>query len=250
MATHKSIIVLAIVCLAAVLQVGANATPVGSGCVASSCIHKMSDGLVRVRRQLVQQQQPQQPASDPLSFISNLGQQAEKIQSSAKMFSSLFSSGPTSPQQANAASQLQQAFQPQAAAQQSAQPSPATLMSQLSEMVRATQDRSMKLASDTTQNANQVAQAGQQQAQQAQGGIQSALTEIGQGLSKIAMNNPSLLPDIKNLYSSVSSKLSSASSSIPQPGAQSFPSQGPIVPAKNGDQLVDNLAKVSMGQTQ
>lgn len=196
----------------------------GPGCDEEPSIgsHGSTVPLVRVRRQL------QQPAQNPLSFFQELGPQVEKVQSSAKMFTSLFSSA--NPNQAAAASQLQQAFQPQQAPQQAPA---ATLMSQLTEMVRSAQDSSSKLAASS-----------QQQAQQATSGVQSALAEIGQGLQKIAMNNPSLLPDIKNLYSSVSSKLSPAA----QPA--SFPSGGPIVPAKNGDQLIDNLAKVATGQTQ
>lgn len=209
-----------------------------------------TSGSVRVRRQAATQPAPA-ANPNPLGFLTDLGPQVERIQSAQKMFSAIFPVN--NPNQAAAANQIQQAFQPQPAVSPiSPVSSASTLMRQLTDMVQSAQDRSARSAATAQQQvqsgAQQALQSSQQQIQQTQGGIQSALAEIGTGLQKIAMNNPSLLPDIKNLYSSVSSKLSSASSSITQPA--SFPSSGPIVPAKNGDQLIDNLGKVAMGQTQ
>lgn len=214
------------------------------------------------RRQITYPQLEQQPAgpmggSPPgtgnvLSFLSQLGPQLESAQNSAKKFTSplsgLFN---TNPQQAAAQSQLQQAFQPgqPPASPLSGIPSAAQVMGELSELIRSTQDRSAKAVSGAFQPmaaaSEQMSQQSAAAASQAQGGIQSALQDIGKGLQRIAMNNPMLLPDVKNLYQTVSSKLSSASNSVAQtvnPGATS----AAITPAKTSDQLADNLAKVAL----
>lgn len=81
--------------------------------------------------------------------------------------------------------------------------------------MRASQENQAKAAADLQQaSLSQMDQANQQTAiaaKQAESGFKAALSEIGQGLQKIAANNPSLVPDVKNLYESVSSKLSVAS---------------------------------------
>ena len=170
-------------------------------------------------------QQP--PAGNPFSsFLSDLGPQVER----AKAFSSLFSS------QSSSAQQPQQN-------QMSSALNAAQLMGQLGELVRSTQDRAAKQMEQTSQQVSSVASqqsaAAANAATSAQGGITAALAEIGQGLQKIAANNPSLLPDVKNLYQSVSTKLSSAQSSVAEAA------QVPPVLTPKEQQVSDSLRKAS-----
>lgn len=161
---------------------------------------------------------PQPPPPPPqtggvFQFLSDLGPQVE----SAKMLSSLFS-GPS------ATGSQQQPGSPQ---QPSSGPSAGQIMSQLSELIRTTQDRSAKMVANGQE---QVAAAGQQTLQATQGaqtGIQSALAELGASVQRLASNNPNLLPDLRNLYQSVSSKLMSSS------------------PASGQQQFANNLAKAA-----
>lgn len=176
--------------------------------------------LFRARRQAT----PEQTGSSAnvFKFFSELGPQVEKAQNSAKSFTTLFSSPQgTTPDQQQGSNPLSNA----ASALQATQ-----LMSSLTDMLRSSQDTGNKLATSAQTNLQQAQQSTAQAAQQAQGGIQSALTEIGQGLQKIASNNPNLLPDVKNLYQSVSTKLSSASSSVSQavPGSNAQQAQQQI----------------------
>lgn len=181
--------------------------------------------MQRARRQITMvepQQAQQQPSSNSgFGFLSNLGPQLEQ----AKMFTSLFSSNSQKQQSAGGASPEQSGGGPSAS----------QIMSQLTSLVRSSQNSGQQ----ALQSAQSGVQQSTQQAANVQSGLQAALTEMVQGLQRIAMTNPSLLPEVKNLYQSVSSRLSSAGAT---------PS-GPIVPAKNGEQLADNIAKVAMGQT-
>lgn len=197
--------------------------------------HQQPSELIRNRRQASPAGKPAESGTNFLSMLSELGPQVER----AKMFSSVFNSlSPSSSPNNAPASPL--------SANQQASNSPGQLMSSLSELIRSTQDRNAKAVADTQQSVQQAAQQAQQQtaqaAQSAQGGIQAALTEIGQGLQRIATNNPSLLPDVKNLYQSVSSKLSTASTSV----VQAAPTSSAIMPATNSEQLADNLAKMAL----
>lgn len=156
-------------------------------------------------------------------FLSELGPQVEKAQGSAKTFTSLFSSGPQGAgDQSN----------PLAAANSAIQAS--QLMNTFNEMLKSAQDNTAKITATGQTNLQTAQQSSAAAAQEAQGGIQSALKEIGLGLQKIATNNPSLIPDVKNLYQSVSSKLSAASSSV---------SQAAIPGKSNADQISDSLSK-------
>lgn len=186
---------------------------------------RLANGLLRTRRQIQYPQPAQAPAQQSTGLLGALGDLGPQVGSGTQMFSSLF--GPAGQQQ------------------QSGLANAAQLMSQLSELVRATQDRTAKMVASTQQS---VAAAGQQTAaaaQNAQGGIQAALTEIGQGLQRLALNNPNLLPDIKSLYQSVSSKLTSASSSVAQ-AANPAATSSAIRPARNSEQFADNLAKLAV----
>jgi len=172
-----------------------------------------------------QQQAPTQDAQSGIfKFFSDLGPQMER----AKMVSSLFGGLAPGQQQAGGA--------PNGAGPANSQ-SPfnaVQLMGQLSELIRSTQDRNAKMLESTRRSVEQAGQSANTAASQAQGGIQAALAEIGQGLQRMAANNPNLLPDIKSLYQSVSSKLSSASSSVAQAAT----------PQKNGaEQFAEQLAK-------
>lgn len=161
----------------------------------------------RVRRQVSVPSQPQPSSgSSMLGFLSDLGPQLN----TAKTFSSLFSSSSSSAQPGSSAAQPA-----------SSVASAGQLVSSLNDLMRGTQERSAKTAADMQQmsvnQVNQMNQATEQSvaaASNAQSGIQAALTEIGSGLQRIASNNPSLLPDVKNLYQSVSTKLSQASNSV------------------------------------
>lgn len=171
-----------------------------------------------------------QPAGDPgnqvFKFFQDLGPQVER----AKAISSLFSSSSSGTPSPNGTTPFGAAGGPMASPFSAAQ-----LMSQFSELIRATQDRSAKALESSQASLQQAGQQTASAAQQAQGGIQSALAEIGQGLQKLAANNPNLLPDIKNLYQSVSGKLSSASSSVAQ-AANPLPKNG-------AEQFAEQLAK-------
>lgn len=176
-------------------------------------------GPYRFKRQISMPSAPAAPANGGLGgFLSNIGPQVDQV----KAFSSLFNfAGPAQP-----------------AAQPAASPSASQIISQVSELVRATQDRNAKAAAGAQQEAaNQSASA----VQSAQTGLQAALTEMVQGIQKLAATNPNLLPEVKSLYSNVSSKLSSSATSLsPQPMSSA------ITPAKSADQLADNLAKVAL----
>lgn len=171
----------------------------------------------------------QSSSSSVFSFLQDLGPQVER----AKALTTLF--GGSSPS-SNYGSQ-----QAQPAQSSGALPSAADLMSQLSSLIRSTQERSAKMVDDAQQSAQQAGTQTSQAAQNAQGGIQAALKEIGAGLQRLASNNPNLLPDVKSLYQSVSSRLTSASNSV---AAAATPTSSGITPAKNGEQLADNLAHV------
>lgn len=181
----------------------------------SSISSQLAEANSRKVRQVALPEQPPAASQNPLNFLSNLGPQLEKAQSSMNMFSSLFSTNQQQP-----ASQQVSAALSQALGQTAAPSTGQLMMNQLSELVKSTQERNAKLVANTQQVAQQAGQEANQQvaaaAQNAQGGIQSALSEIGSGLQRIASNNPNLLPDVKSLYQSVSSKLSSASSSVAQ----------------------------------
>lgn len=164
-----------------------------------------------------QQQAPaQQEQNGVFKFFQDLGPQVER----AKAISNLF--GAVGGANNNGTAPASQTF------------NPGQLMGQLSELIRSTQDRNAKMLESTQRSVDQAGQQTATAARQAQGGIQSALTEMGQGLMKMASNNPNLLPDIKNLYQSVSTKLSSASTSVAQAAG----------PQKNGaEQFAEQLAK-------
>lgn len=185
----------------------------------------------RMRRQVAIPQQPQQyqptggsqaGGNNFLGFLSDLGPQVDRVKQFSSIFSSVTGSGP---QQAGS----QQAPSSGASASQ--------VLSQLSELMRSSQTRSSQALAGAPQQAQQVAQQGVLASQSAQSGLGAALMEMVQGLQRIAMNNPMLLPEVKNLYSSVSSRLSSTTNSL---------NNGQITPAKNADQLVDNLSKVAL----
>lgn len=193
---------------------------------------------VRARRQASSSQQGQ----GLFGLLGELGPQVEKAQSSMKMLSSIFSSSPA-PSGANPQA-------PPTGGAPNATASTGQLLSQLTELARATQERSAKALSGAQQTNQEVAAVA---SQNAQGGIQAALSEIGQGLQRIAANNPSLLPDVKSLYQSVSTKLSSASSSAGQAAeaaAAAAPTNLQMAPAKSGgEQLADSLAKLASGSS-
>lgn len=127
-----------------------------------------SEPLARARRQQPDGFEQSAPAQNPLGLFTNLGpQQSEPIQSSMKTFTSFFSSN--TPNQQAVAGQLQQAFQPSSQAQHPQ--SAAALMSQLGEMVRASQMNHAKLVAKSQQSVQQAIREGQQQAQQGLGSI-------------------------------------------------------------------------------
>lgn len=217
----------------------------GSRAEIGSYVEYMNQELRRFARQITEflppigQQPPPPPQQSGISgFFSNLGPQIER----AKAVQTLFSPPST---QISPLSPTSNGF-PNLMGGGSAT-NPAELMTQLTSLIRSTQERSAKVGNEVAQNvqqgAQQVGTQTVQAAQSAQGGIQSALSEIGAGLQRIAANNPTLLPDVKNLYQSVSSKLSSAQTSVAQ-ATNPQPSSS-ITPAKNADELVDNLAKVA-----
>lgn len=186
--------------------------------------------IERIKRQISyppgpSQQAPQVPTNagngGMFGFLSDLGPQVERV----KQFSSLFSTS----QQPLVQPQVGQSQPLQAQSQQTPGASATQLLSQLSDLMRSSQTR--------TPGAQQ---SGQQIAQNAQSGLTAALSEMVQGVQRIAMNNPMLLPEVKNLFQSVSSRLSSTSNQ-----QQAF-NNNQIVPAKNADQLVDNLTKVAL----
>lgn len=188
----------------------------------------------RLKRQISfppPQQAPQPPAGAApqagnggmFGFLSDLGPQVERV----KQFSSIFSSVSGSPQSSEKSGLEQAGGNSGASATQ--------LLGQLSELMRSSQTRNNQLLSNAQQDGQQMAQQGVAATQSTQKGLQAALTEMIQGVQRIAMNNPLLLPEVKNLFQSVSSRLSSAT-----------PGGNQITPAKNADQLVDNLGKVAL----
>lgn len=199
---------------------------------------EIAELVPRLKRQISypsgqQAQQPPTPQGPPgggsggmFGFLSDLGPQVERV----KQFSSIFSSVSGSPQEKSG---LEQAGSNGGSGGASA----TQLISQLSDLMRSSQTRNNQLLSGAQQDGQQMAQQGVTATQSTQKGLQAALTEMIQGVQKIAMNNPMLLPEVKNLFQSVSSRLSSAT-----PGSNS----NQITPAKNADQLVDNLGKVAL----
>lgn len=159
----------------------------------------------------------QTASQNPFGSLANFGSQIE----GAKMFGSIFGSTPSS-----------------------ANPSTSEIVGSLTSMVRSSQESGNKLASETQQNALQAQQVGTNAAQETQKGFVSALAEIGRGLKQISQNNPSLVPDVKNLFSSVSSKLNT--SPFAGLAEQAKQQSSSIMPATNPQQLSDNLAKVSL----
>ena len=184
-------------------------------------------GLARARRQIFQgpalppagSQQPLMGAQQPGSFLDDLSRGLEQATTFSKMFNSFQG-------------------QPQATAQGggSGALNAASLMSQLTELIRTSQERTAKSVEATQRSADAAGAQTASAARQAQGGIQSALSEIGAGLQRLAANNPNLLPDIKSLYQSVSSKLSSASTSVAQAAS-------PLAPKSQEQQLAEQLGK-------
>lgn len=200
--------------------------------------------LMRFKRQLTvprdsplnfQGPQPAQPAGGSfLSTISELGTQINN----AKALSSLFSpsqqgGAQQAPSSGNPLSGLSSIFgnggapggAPGGGGGGGGGFSMEAVMRQLAElnnMIKSTQERNARTLEATQRSAENVGQDTLAATRTAQGGIQQALTELGQGLSRIAANNPSLLTDIRSLYQSVASRLSSATSSVGQ-AAQSSP---------------------------
>lgn len=180
----------------------------------------------RIRRQITYPP-PQAPPQAPpnagnngmFGFLSDLGPQVERV----KQFSSIFSSvsGQQQPQQPG----LVGSGNP---LQSSPGSSATQLLTQLGDLMRSSQT-----------GGQQAVQQGLAAAQNTQTGLQAALSEMIQGVQRIALNNPMLLPEVKNLFQSVSSRLSSTAN-------QQAPNNNQIVPAKNADQLVDNLTKVAL----
>lgn len=168
---------------------------------------------------------PQQPSSSGLfGSLSDLGPQLEKAQSSLKVFSSMFNSGSSSSTPSSSAAAPTAATSPA-----SALPSASQLMSQITSLVRSTQDKNAKALADVQQSAQQATQESTQAVQGASTGMAAALSEAVQGLQRIASSNPSLVPEVKNLYQSVSSKLTTTTDSL--------------VPKSKEQQVTDQLTK-------
>ncbi|KAG9510155.1 hypothetical protein GZH46_01310 [Fragariocoptes setiger] len=147
----------------------------------------------------------QQAPAGGQDFLSNFANQAQQVLATQQLLQSaqsLLSGGPN-----GAASQAMAAPQ------------------QAMQTAQATSARALE-------GAAQTAQAGQT-------GIRAALTELGQGLQRLTQTNPNLVPEVKSIYQRVSSTLSSASPSAPNPNNPLN-----ITPAKNSEQLADNLGKV------
>lgn len=195
--------------------------------------------MMRFRRQIqyppnspLAQGQPQvgqQPAQTGglFNYLSELGPQMAQ----AKAISSLFNGNSSPSPSAQSPSSFMNALTGANPSQQSSSglSNVAQMMAQLTDLIKSTQDRNARMLETTQQTIETTGHQTASAAKSAQGGIQSALTEIGQGLQNMARNNPNLLPDIKNLYQSVSAKLSSASTSVAQT-AQPSSSALPALP--------------------
>lgn len=183
-------------------------------------LEKQAPGRVKRQIQYPSGQQPE-AASSPstgsgvMKYISDLGQQAQQAQAISQFLQAAGASGSQGPSGGPSGP---------SGSQSSGGTQVAQVLTQLTDLIKSTQNRNARLVESSQRSLEATGQQTMDAAKSAQSGFQAAISEMTQGLQKLAANNPNLVPDIKSLYQSVSSKLSPTASSA-QASAAIAPSQ-------------------------